>query len=64
MGAFSRLHVDGARPEKRWPRTINAREEMATCATLDALTQLGKRRGYRYPEAWARKVFEARKKRK
>ena len=37
--------------------------EQSACRGLDQLVELGKRRGYKYPVAWARKIIAARGKR-
>lgn len=39
-----------------------ARSEQASASTLNQLIEIGKRRGYRFPEFWAKQVMKGRKK--
>lgn len=56
-GALQELKADEA---QKAAESKKRKAEQSACRSLDQLVELGKRRGYKYPVAWARKVFAAR----
>jgi superfamily II DNA or RNA helicase len=58
-------HVDGDLKEIDLDQLRKIkRSEQGRCQTLEELTELGKKRGYKFPYRWAKFLFQARQKRK
>jgi superfamily II DNA or RNA helicase len=58
-------HIDGELSEIDLDQLRRVKKsEQGRCSTLEELTELGKKRGYKFPYRWARFLFQARQRRK
>lgn len=63
MGRLKEAMLAGTLPTHQSPPPVDPKTERMNARTEADLVELARRRGYKNPEWWARKVIEGRRKR-